>query len=223
MCDFGLARTIIKQTDVENPQHSDYVSTRWYRAIEVLLGSTQYTQAIDLWGVGCVYGEMLLNRPVFPGVSTLDQIAKILDLLGKPPAWEVDSVCSAYAATLIEMLPPLCPISFVEMFTDVSAEATNFLGVCLTFNPSKRGGVEEALHHPVLAEFSDPEDEPSFPTTLKLDLDDYQVYSVEDYRQAILETASKSKIAARKLESTHMVNPGRVALTHYPDSLPEPF
>lgn len=223
VCDFGLARSFIKKTDVDKPQHSDYVSTRWYRAIEVLLGSTQYTQAIDLWGIGCVYGEMLLSRPVFPGVSTLDQIARILNLLGKPPAWEVDSVCSAYAATLIEMMPPLCPISFVEMFTEVSAEATNFLSLCLTFNPSKRGNVEEALHHPLLAEFSDPEDEPTFPTSVKIDLDDYQVCSVEEYRQAVYETALKRKLAARKLESTEMVNPARVALKHYADTLREPF
>lgn len=224
VCDFGLARSVVFETETRNPQHTDYVSTRWYRAIEVLLGSTRYTEAADLWGLGCVYGEMLLRRPVFPGVSALDQIVKILELLGKPSAADVTAMGSAYAPTLLDMLPPLCPLSFARAFPDATTEATNFLGLCLALNPTKRCTADEALHHPFVADFHDPDDEPVYSDgPIRLDLDDYQVYSVDDYRTAIYETIFKRKVEARKLELKLMTNPGKVALMDHEDTLPEPF
>ncbi|KAJ8599677.1 hypothetical protein CTAYLR_004725 [Chrysophaeum taylorii] len=223
LCDFGLARSCVFDTETHNPQHTDYASTRWYRAIEVLLGSTKYTQAVDVWGLGCVCGEMFLGRPVFPGVSTIDQIARIRDLLGAPDDDLEVLQISAYAPTLLEMLPPLRPVSFVQVFPDVSAEAINFLGMCLTFLPAMRFPVPDALKHPYMAEFHDPDDEPSFPTTIKLALDDYQVYTIDDYRNAIYDTIFKRKVAARKLELKCMTNPASVALMEHEETLPEPF
>ncbi|RTG83203.1 mitogen-activated protein kinase 1/3 [Schistosoma bovis] len=66
ICDFGLAR-------VNDPEHdhmgmlTEYVATRWYRAPEIMLSSKSYTKAIDIWSVGCIFGEMLNRRPLFPG------------------------------------------------------------------------------------------------------------------------------------------------------------
>jgi mitogen-activated protein kinase 15 len=50
------------------------VATRWYRAPEILLGSTQYSKAVDMWSVGCILGELILGKAMFPGNSTLNQI-----------------------------------------------------------------------------------------------------------------------------------------------------
>ena len=51
---------------------TEYVATRWYRAPEILLGSKKYTKAIDIWSVGCILGELINKKAVFPGTSTLN-------------------------------------------------------------------------------------------------------------------------------------------------------
>ena len=56
---------------------TDYVATRWYRAPEILLGCKKYTTGVDLWSLGCILGEILLERPLYPGQSTLDQVRHI--------------------------------------------------------------------------------------------------------------------------------------------------
>lgn len=53
---------------VDNPVLTDYVATRWYRAPEILLGSQKYTKGVDMWSVGCILGELLGGKPMFPGV-----------------------------------------------------------------------------------------------------------------------------------------------------------
>lgn len=63
VADFGLAREIRSK-----PPYTDYVSTRWYRAPEVLLRSKNYTAAIDMWAIGCVAAELFMLRPLFPGM-----------------------------------------------------------------------------------------------------------------------------------------------------------
>uniref|UniRef100_A0A7E4US22 non-specific serine/threonine protein kinase n=1 Tax=Panagrellus redivivus TaxID=6233 RepID=A0A7E4US22_PANRE len=79
IADFGLAREIRSR-----PPFTDYVSTRWYRAPEILLRSTNYNSPIDLWALGCIMAELYMLRPLFPGSSELDQIFKILTIMGTP-------------------------------------------------------------------------------------------------------------------------------------------
>lgn len=79
LADFGLARSIasINQGSGEAVM-TEYVATRWYRAPEILLGSSSYTKAVDMWSVGCILGEMYTGKAIFQGTSTLNQIEKIL-------------------------------------------------------------------------------------------------------------------------------------------------
>lgn len=63
---------------------TEYVATRWYRAPEILLGSQKYTKAVDIWSVGCILGELINRKAIFPGSSTLNQIEKVMELIGKP-------------------------------------------------------------------------------------------------------------------------------------------
>ena len=79
IADFGLAREIRSR-----PPYTDYVSTRWYRAPEVLLRSTNYSSPIDMWAVGCIMAELYTLRPLFPGSSEVDEIFKICAVLGTP-------------------------------------------------------------------------------------------------------------------------------------------
>ena len=79
ICDFGLARSVMSLTGKDIIM-TDYVATRWYRAPEVLLGSTKYNSQADMWSVGCIFGELLNGKPMFPGTSTLNQLNKILEI-----------------------------------------------------------------------------------------------------------------------------------------------
>ena len=79
IADFGLARETRSR-----PPYTDYVSTRWYRAPEVLLRSTNYNSPIDIWAMGCIMAELYTLRPLFPGSSEIDEIFKICAVLGTP-------------------------------------------------------------------------------------------------------------------------------------------
>jgi len=69
LCDFGFAR----QLQTTRPSMlTDYVATRWYRAPELLLSSTQYDKSVDIWGIGCIMGELIDGQPLFPGESDID-------------------------------------------------------------------------------------------------------------------------------------------------------
>ncbi|KAI9279148.1 kinase-like domain-containing protein [Sporodiniella umbellata] len=79
LADFGLAKHLNSK-----PPFTDYVSTRWYRAPEVLLKSTNYSYPIDLWAVGAIFAELITLDPLFPGQSEIDQLHCICNILGSP-------------------------------------------------------------------------------------------------------------------------------------------
>ena len=72
VADFGLARSVHNDEDAGAVVMTDYVATRWYRAPEIVLGSTKYSKAVDMWSVGCILGELLLGKALFPGKSTMN-------------------------------------------------------------------------------------------------------------------------------------------------------
>ena len=71
LADFGLARSIGRPY-VDSAIFTDYVATRWYRAPEILFGSTDYSKPVDMWSIGCILGELVINKAIFPGTSTLN-------------------------------------------------------------------------------------------------------------------------------------------------------
>ena len=79
LCDFGFARGTRKQA---NYQYTDYVSTRWYRAPELLVGDANYNESIDVWAVGCIFAEIFSGLPLFPGDSDLHTLQLVLETLG---------------------------------------------------------------------------------------------------------------------------------------------
>ena len=81
LCDFGFARGV-KQD--KNFIYTDYVSTRWYRAPENVLGSRSYNYPVDIFALGCIMAELYTFKPLFPGSSEMDQFEKISRILGKP-------------------------------------------------------------------------------------------------------------------------------------------
>ena len=80
LADFGLARAF----GIPVRSYTHEVVTLWYRAPDVLMGSRKYSTPVDLWSVGCIFGEMSSSRPLFPGTSEADQLTKIFKVLGTP-------------------------------------------------------------------------------------------------------------------------------------------
>jgi serine/threonine protein kinase len=81
LADFGLAKDMRKQS---RGNHTEYVSTRWYRAPELILRSQTYTESVDVFALGCIMAELYLGRPIFPGISESDQLTRIVTVLGTP-------------------------------------------------------------------------------------------------------------------------------------------
>ena len=79
LCDFGSAKRITKGTP-----NVSYICSRYYRAPELVFGASEYTSAIDIWSVGCVICELIQGRPMFKGDSGVDQLVKIINILGTP-------------------------------------------------------------------------------------------------------------------------------------------
>ncbi|UYV84927.1 CDK2 [Cordylochernes scorpioides] len=80
LADFGLARAF----NVPLKAYTHEVITLWYRAPEILLGTKFYHTAVDIWSLACIFGEMFLKRPLFPGDSEIDQLFQIFRILGTP-------------------------------------------------------------------------------------------------------------------------------------------
>jgi mitogen-activated protein kinase 15 len=91
MCDFGLVRSVEPEEETE-PFLTEYIATRWYRAPEILLGSKKYSKAVDVWSFGCLIGEIIKGRPLFPGNSTLNQIERVLTWTGPPTLTDIKSL-----------------------------------------------------------------------------------------------------------------------------------
>ncbi|KAI8925364.1 kinase-like domain-containing protein [Entophlyctis helioformis] len=82
LADFGLAR--VHSADTAGRPYSHQVATRWYRAPELLYGARKYDAGVDLWAVGCIFGELLNHSPLFPGQNDIDQLYCVISILGTP-------------------------------------------------------------------------------------------------------------------------------------------
>ncbi|CAG9328205.1 unnamed protein product [Blepharisma stoltei] len=198
VADFGLARSVAAQEEGSNPVLTDYVATRWYRAPEILLGSTKYSKAVDMWSMGCIIGEMLAGKPIFPGTSTLNQLDRILELTGRPTQEDIESIQSNLAATMLESLPPTRTRSFHDFFPSASDDALDLIRRTLQFNPLKRLTVEQALRHPYVAQFHNSDDEPACPNTIRISIDDNRKLTIREYRDRIYADISRKKKEIRR-------------------------
>jgi len=200
LCDFGLCRSLNEIEAGDNPALTDYVATRWYRAPEILLGSTAYNKAVDMWAVGCILGEMLTGRPIFPGSSTMNQLEKIVELTGIPTKEDLEQgIKSPFAATMIESLPALQQQRRMEdVFPNASSDAIDLMQKCMHFNPLKRCTVDEAISHPYVAQFHNPAEEQTAAVPIEIVINDNTKYSAADYRERLYREIAKKKKEARK-------------------------
>ncbi|KAL4985674.1 Serine/threonine-protein kinase bur1 [Aspergillus falconensis] len=178
IADFGLARPF----DEAPPQpgkgggeakrdYTTLVVTRWYRPPELLLQLRRYTSAIDMWGVGCVFGEMFKGKPILAGNSDLNQAQLIFGLVGTPteenmPGWSSLPGCEGVKSFGNR------PGNLAEVFKNQSPVAISLLTELLKLDWRKRVNAIDALKHPYFSTPplpARPGDLPSFEDSHELD------------------------------------------------------
>ncbi|CAI0426417.1 unnamed protein product [Linum tenue] len=142
IADFGLAREVSSQ-----PPYTEYVSTRWYRAPEVLLQSSVYTPAIDMWAVGAILAELFTLSPIFPGESELDQLYKICCILGSPD-WNTFPEATNISRLINISHSEITPANLSEIIPNGSSEALDLIVQLCSWDPHKRPTADQALQHP---------------------------------------------------------------------------
>ena len=170
ICDFGLARGL---EDEQDGVMTEYVVTRWYRAPEIMLVCQEYTKAIDMWSVGCIFAELLARAPLFPGADYIAQLRLICDKMGRPDEADLGFVTSERAKRFIVSLPQKPPQDLKDSFPNFSGETEAFdlLQKMLEFHPDRRITIDKALEHPFLLSLHNSEDEPTSDVTFSFDFE----------------------------------------------------
>ena len=140
LADFGLARVF----GSPNRKFTHQVFARWYRAPELLLGSKAYGPGVDVWAVGCVFAELMLRKPFFPGSSDIDQLGRIYQGLGTPTeeTWPGHKTLPDYMEFSKTPAPDLRGV-----FATAPPEALDLLKKLMAFDPNRRVSAAEALRH----------------------------------------------------------------------------
>lgn len=137
LADFGLARA----KSVPTKTYSNEVVTLWYRPPDVLLGSTEYSTQIDMWGVGCIFFEMACGRPLFPGSTVEEELRLIFKGLGSPPpdAWPDLPIPYTF--------PRYSPEPLISRAPRLDTDAIDLLGKFLCYEAKKRISAADAMKH----------------------------------------------------------------------------
>ncbi|KAL6950983.1 hypothetical protein ACO0QE_000269 [Hanseniaspora vineae] len=149
ICDFGSA----KKLEINQPSIS-YICSRFYRAPELILGNTCYTTQIDIWGLGCCFGEMLIGRAIFQGEQPLLQLKEIAKLLGPPDKKFIFFSNPSYDGPLFSK--PLFKGSSLERFQKyfghAGVEGIDLMMKILRYEPERRISPRRIMAHPFFDE-----------------------------------------------------------------------
>merc|ERR1711963_121219 len=142
LTDFGLARIYEFYTLL-----TSVVVTLWYRSPEVLMGLS-YATPVDIWSCGCIFAELFLRKPLFPGQNERDQLSKIFEVIGTP----TDTEWPEKAALTRANFPVYPTKSWSDLVPEMDPQAQDLVQKMLCFSPDKRITASEALLHPYFIE-----------------------------------------------------------------------
>jgi mitogen-activated protein kinase 15 len=171
----------------------------------MILAAQKYGKPIDMWSVGCILYELLVGTPLLPGKSTKDMMKMMFSVTGFPDRKEYNEVkneCRIQQIDYDDLLQE--KIKKKKNITQMLAGHTNdevaidLLLKLLVFNPKKRLTAEEALEHPYVADFHNPDEEIICDHKIEIPLDDNNKFSKEEYRQKLYDVVLKRKIEIRR-------------------------
>ena len=160
ICDFGLDHCKIKDDDktvqnlIDNPslpieysnsiiyddskrELNDKNISKWYRAPEAILSPESYDKPVDIWSIGCILAELLGRQPLFPADNYLDELQKIISVLGSPSENDLEFISDQKIKSFVLRLAKRTKQSFNLMFSNANPVALDLLGKMLTFSPKK--------------------------------------------------------------------------------------
>lgn len=142
IADFGLAREIRSR-----PPYTEYISTRWYRAPEIILRHPFYNSPVDIWAAGAIMAELYMLKPIFPGNSETDQLYKIASVIGNPTMESWPDGVRLAAKTGFKMGNG-SHTSLQQLMPNASPEALDLMQQLFQYDPSRRPSASQALTHP---------------------------------------------------------------------------
>ena len=143
LCDFGCAKHLVK-----TESNIAYICSRFYRPPELVVGATFYTTQVDVWSMGCVIAELVLNKPIFAGKSATDQFNEIMKILGTPKQEEVKAMNNKFKG--YSKLPKIEGKTWKDVFKGKTNDELfiDLVSNLLVYIPSKRFTPYQALCHP---------------------------------------------------------------------------
>ncbi|CCH44111.1 Mitogen-activated protein kinase hog1 [Wickerhamomyces ciferrii] len=201
ICDFGLARGISQQfLRHRSSTITNYVATRWYRAPELLLCKKVYSKAVDMWAVGCIFGELYARKPLFIGNDHIHQVHEILQVLGSPSRETVvkqfgtGSICTEmfHSTGGLDGTPNYKGLPWAEVLPYAPGKALNLLSKLLCWESSLRLSVDEVLDHPYLANVRDLDEEVNSSSHFDFSFESKNI-TLDDYKGLIHDEVKEFK------------------------------
>ncbi|KOS18402.1 Serine/threonine-protein kinase ppk23 [Escovopsis weberi] len=162
IADFGMARYVGDPP----PRLTQLVVTLWYRAPELLLGERAYGAAVDMWSVGCIFGELIAREPLLQGSNEVDQMSRILELCGAPTeeSWPGFRRLPNARSLRLPKSPPASGSLIRARFPGLTSAGAGLLGGLLSLDPDRRPSAAQMLEHEYFQQDPKPKPESIFPT-----------------------------------------------------------
>ena len=164
-----------------------------------MLSCQDYGTGIDVWSIGCIFGEMLGRKAMFPGTDYIHQLKLIMNRLGTPSEADLWFVKNQKARNFVLGLPHYEPQNLSKLYPQASAQAIDLLQQILVVDPSKRITVDDALAHPYLADVRDLECEQV--STSPIEWDD-----IESLRDESLNRENLQRLLIQDFTSMHAID-----------------
>mmetsp|Transcript_11408 Transcript_11408/g.15979 ORF Transcript_11408/g.15979 Transcript_11408/m.15979 type:complete len:430 (+) Transcript_11408:283-1572(+) len=191
IADFGMARTAITEGEEDQMMMTGYVTTRWYRAPEIILSWRTYTKAVDLWSIGCILAELLGRVPIFPGKDYNHQLRLIFTTIGTPKPSEINFIKCKETKAKITTMSQKKAMPLSQLYPHAEPKCLNLLKNLLEFVPKRRINVADALKHEYLNKLHDPEDEPDAESEFNFAFERNMNLDTEECKRLLWEEARK--------------------------------
>ena len=189
LADLGSCKGIYSK-----PPFTEYISTRWYRAPECLLTDGYYNYKMDIWGVGCVFYELLTLEPIFPGDDEIDQVNKINYILGSPPEELFEKFVKNSAHRNEFNFEYQKGIGINRYLSHVSPDVVDLISKMLIYDPDLRPTARECLNHECFKEF------------VQQEIKNAKKSQLNFYQNSILMKSFNDSISVRNDDSIQIIN-----------------